>query len=108
MAPVAEPVKFGVGFRGYIRLPGGPYCRVEALKDSVRITGTELQFTGYGAELAPDGPGRFRLTGDGNFYGTVRREGGKTVLTLDRPTPKLATTRWRFMSWVLEPDQHKP
>jgi hypothetical protein len=82
-APVAEPIEFGVGFRGYRRLPDGALCVVRVYESHVYMDSAPGGVRFYGSKLTLDGPGRFRLGVE--LRGTVRREGRKIVLTPDRP-----------------------
>jgi hypothetical protein len=97
--PVA--VKLGEGFTGYIRPPGGPLC-------PVRLGGGGLGRAAVGqcdlfpASLTLDAEGRFRLEwGRAAFKGTVRRGGGRTVLTLDRPITRPEPRQWRRLAMEL-------
>lgn len=107
--PVAEPVNLGAEFRGYMRLAGGPLRPAELAKGRLLVKAPGgVGFFG-GAKLAPDGPGRFRLTFLGDLRGTARREGGKIVLTLDLPaaTP-VSPDEWAALIGMLKPDTGKP
>jgi hypothetical protein len=105
---VTEPVKLGAGLRGYLRLPGGPLRRAKVVKDRLLVEGPGGVGTFFGAELAPDGPGRFRLTFLGDLRGTARREGGRLVLTLDRPAARPVPPEWAALIGMLKPDTGKP
>jgi hypothetical protein len=83
--PVAVAVKLGEGFKGFLRLPGGPLWPVELDGTVLRPAGRRVGPAFYPCSLRLEGEDRFRLTWGVAFTGTVRREGGRIVLTLDRP-----------------------
>jgi hypothetical protein len=102
-APVAVAVKLGEGFKGFIRLPGGPLRRVEFHYGILEVSGRRGDAGFFGSSLDPDGPGRFRWKcGPEVVQGTVRRERGQIVLTLDRPTPEPDSSLWRWLVTNLE------
>jgi hypothetical protein len=100
---VAVAVKLGEGFKGFIRLPGGPLRRVEFHYGILEVSGRRGDAGFFGSALDPDGPGRFLWTcGPEVAKGTVGREGRRIVLTLDRPTPEPDSSLWRWLVTNLE------
>jgi hypothetical protein len=57
----------------------------------------------FAPSLSPDGAGRFRLAyGREAAKGTVRHDGGRIVLTLDRPNPEPDSSLWHWLVTNLE------
>jgi hypothetical protein len=88
-ARVEVAVKFGDGFKGFIRLPGGPLRNVELRGEALIISGP-LGTTGHSpASFTMEGKGRFRLACRRvAVRGGIHHEGGQIVLTLERPNPE--------------------
>jgi hypothetical protein len=85
--PGTEPVKLGEGFKGYLRLAGGPACRAELRGGTLTLT----RYDGDPAELyycalTGDGEGRFRLRWFVTVYrGTVETGPAGAILTVRGP-----------------------
>jgi hypothetical protein len=85
--PVKIAVDFGKGFRGHIRLPGGPLCQVWVDASGYLTFRNYSEVTVPGLKLSPSGESGFRVTGGGDVLaGTVSIDRQGIILTLN-PVP---------------------